>query len=54
MLNALPYVENEEYFHEDGGRFFAKNGSSVLFEMDDENGLVKAIVMDGGIRGVKE
>ena len=54
VLNALPYVENEEYFHEGGGRFFAKNGSSVLFEMDDENGLVKAIVMDGGIRGVKE
>ena len=33
---------------------FAKNGSSVLFEMVDENGLVKAIVMDGSIRSVKE
>jgi len=53
VLNALPYVENEEYFHEGGGRFFSKNGSSVLFEMDDENGLVKAIVMDGNIRGVR-
>ena len=54
MLNALPYVENEEYFHEDGGRFFAKSGSNVLFEMVDENGLVKAIAMDGSIRSVKE
>tara|TARA_B100000408_G_scaffold137670_1_gene129680 strand:- start:737 stop:901 length:165 start_codon:yes stop_codon:yes gene_type:complete len=54
VLNALPYVENEEYFHEGGGRFFAKSGSNVLFEMDDENGLVKAIVMDGSIRSVKE
>ena len=53
MLNALPYVENEEYFHEDGGRFFAKNGSSVLFEMDGENGLVEVLVMDGNIRGVR-
>ena len=53
VLNALPYIENEEYFHEGGGRFFAKNGSSVRFEMDDESGLVKTVVMDGGIRGVK-
>lgn len=54
VLNALPYVENEEYFHEGGGRFFAKNGSSVRFEMDDGNGLVKTLVMDGNIRGVRK
>jgi hypothetical protein len=54
VLNALPYVENEEYFHEGGGRFFAKNGSSIRFEVDEENGLVKTLVMDGSIRGVKE
>jgi hypothetical protein len=54
VLNALPYVENEEYFHEGGGRFFAKNGSSVRFEVGEENGLVKTLVMDGSIRGVKE
>jgi len=53
VLNALPYVENEEYFHEGDGRFFAKNGSSVRFEMDDESGLVKTLVMDGNIRGVR-
>ena len=53
VLNALPYVENEEYFHEGGGRFFAKNGSSVRFENDDESGLVKMLVMDGNIRGIK-
>ena len=52
MLNALPYVENEEYFHEGGGRFFAQNGSSVRFE-GDANGLVEALVMDGvfGVNG---
>ena len=54
VLNALPYVENEEYFHEGDGLFFAKNGSSIRFEMDEENGLVKTLVMDGNIRGVKE
>lgn len=54
MLNALPYVENEEYFHEGDGLFFAKNGSSVQFVMDEKNGLVEALVMDGNIRGVKE
>ena len=56
VLNALPYVENEEYFHEGGGRFFAKNGSSIRFEGDAESdgGLVKALVMDGGIRGVRK
>ncbi|OJF68943.1 peptide synthetase [Alteromonas sp. V450] len=54
VLNALPYVENEEYFHEGGGQFFAKNGSSVRFEMDNENRLVEALVMDGNIRGVRE
>lgn len=54
VLNALPYVEDEEYFHEGGGRFFAKNGSSVRFEMDDENGLVEALIMDGNIRGEKD
>ena len=54
MLNALPYVENEEYFHEDGGRFFAKNGSSIGFEGDNESGLAKVLVMDGGIRGVRK
>jgi len=55
VLNALPYVENEEYFHEGGGRFFAKNGSSVRFEGDAESdgGLVKELVMDGSIRGVR-
>ncbi|TKB03368.1 peptide synthetase [Alteromonas portus] len=53
VLNALPYVENEEYFHEGGGRFFAKNGSSVRFENDDESGLVKMLVMDENIRGIK-
>ena len=54
VLNALPYVENEEYFHEGEGLFFAENGSSIRFEMDEENGMVKALVMDGNIRGVKE
>ncbi|WDT85126.1 serine hydrolase domain-containing protein [Alteromonas sp. 009811495] len=54
MLNALPYVENEEYFHEGEGLFFAENGSSIRFEMDEENGLVEALVMDGNIRGVRE
>ena len=54
VLNALPYVENEEYFHEGGGRFFAKNGSSIGFEGDNESGLAKVLVMDGGIRGVRK
>jgi len=54
VLNALPYIENEEYFHEGGGRFFAKNGSSIRFEVDEENGLVKALVMDEGIRGERK
>ena len=54
VLNALPYVENEEYFHEGDGQFFAKNGSSIRFVMDDENRLVEALVMDGNIRGVRE
>ena len=54
VLNALPYVENEEYFHEGEGLFFAKNGSSVRFEMDEKNGLVEALVMDGNIRGVRD
>ena len=53
MLNALPYVENEEYFHEGGGRFFAKNGSSVRFEGDAESEQVESLVMDGNIRGVR-
>lgn len=35
MLNALPYVENEEYFHEGEGLFFAKNGSTIRFEIDE-------------------
>ena len=54
VLNALPYIENERYFHEGEGRFFAKNGSSVHFESDDENGPVKTLVMDGNIRGVRK
>ena len=54
VLNALPYIENEEYFHEGGGRFFAKNGSSIRLEVDEENGLVKELVMDGNIRGVRK
>jgi CubicO group peptidase (beta-lactamase class C family) len=54
VLNALPYVENEEYFHEGEGLFFAKNGSSIRFEMDNDNELVKALVMDGNIRGVRK
>ncbi|PRO68352.1 serine hydrolase domain-containing protein [Alteromonas gracilis] len=56
VLNALPYVENEEYFHEGDGRFFAKNGSSVRFEGDaeSEGGSVKTLVMDGNIRGVRK
>ena len=37
-----------------GGRFFAKNGSSIRFEVDEENGLVKALVMDEGIRGERK
>ena len=53
VLNALPYVENEEYFHEGGGRFFAKNGSSVRFE-GGEGGLAEVLVMDGNIRGVRK
>ena len=54
--NALPYVENEEYFHEGDGRLFAKNGSSVRFEGDveREGGSVKVLVMDGNIRGVRK
>ena len=51
VLNALPYVENEEYFHEGEGLFFAENGSSIRFEIDGENGLVEALVMDGNIWG---
>ena len=54
VLNALPYVENEEYFHEGSGRFFAKNGSSVRFEDDAEGVLAKTLVMDGNIRGVRD
>ena len=54
VLNALPYVENEEYFHEGGGRFFAKNESSVRFEVDEKNGQVEALVMNGSIRGARE
>ena len=54
VLNALPYVENEEYFHEGEELFFAKNGSSVRFEMDEKNWLVEALVMDGNIRGVRD
>lgn len=54
VLNALPYVENEEYFHEGEGLFFAKNGSSIRFEINDENGLVEALVMDGNIRGERK
>lgn len=54
VLNALPYVENKEYFHEGEGRFFAKNGSSIRFEIDEVSGLVKALVMDGNIRGVRK
>lgn len=56
VLNALPYVENEEYFHEGDGRIFAKNGSSVRFEGDaeSEGGSVKTLVMDGNIRGVRK
>jgi CubicO group peptidase (beta-lactamase class C family) len=50
VLNALPYIENERYFHEGDGRFFAKNGSSISFEIDD-NGIVKNLVMDDNIRG---
>ena len=53
VLNALPYVENEEYYHEGGGLFFAKNGSSIRFEVDDESGMTEAVVMDGSIRGVR-
>ena len=50
VLNALPYIENERYFHEGDGRFFAKNGSSISFEIND-NGFVKILVMDNDIRG---
>jgi hypothetical protein len=53
VLNALPYIENEMYFHEGEGRFFAKNGSSVRFEDDAEGALAKTLVMDGSIRGVR-
>lgn len=53
VLNALPYVENEEYFHEGSGRFFAKNGSSIRFDIDEASGVVEALVMDGNIRGVR-
>ena len=53
VLNALPYIENERYFHEGDGRFFAKNGSSVRFEDDAEGALAKTLVMDGNIRGVR-
>ncbi|ANB21529.1 peptide synthetase [Alteromonas stellipolaris] len=54
VINALPYIENERYFHEGGDRFFAKNGSSIRFEGDGEGGLVKTIVMDGNIRGERK
>ncbi|MDP6881228.1 MAG: serine hydrolase domain-containing protein, partial [Alteromonas macleodii] len=54
VLNALPYIENEEYFHEGGGRFFAKNGSSIRFEMDDDNEQVESLVMDGNIWGARK
>ncbi|WP_412725534.1 serine hydrolase [Alteromonas sp. D210916BOD_24] len=56
VLNALPYVENERYFHEGEGRFFAKNGSSIRFESDTESegGFAKMLVMDNNIRGVRK
>ncbi|MEQ3639024.1 MAG: serine hydrolase domain-containing protein [Alteromonas sp.] len=49
-LNALPYIENEEYFYEGEDRFFAKNGSNIIFETTDEGG-VETLVMDNNIRG---
>jgi CubicO group peptidase (beta-lactamase class C family) len=49
-LNALPYIENEEYFYEGEDRFFAKNGSNIVFETTDEGG-VETLVMDNNIRG---
>ena len=53
VLNALPYIENERYFHEGDGRFFAKNGSSISFVVE-ANGLVKTLVMDNDIRGERK
>jgi CubicO group peptidase (beta-lactamase class C family) len=50
VLNALPYIENEEYFYEGENRFFAKNGSNIVFETTDER-RVKTLVMDNNIRG---
>ncbi|MAI36891.1 serine hydrolase domain-containing protein [Alteromonas sp.] len=50
VLNALPYIENEAYFYEGEDRFFAKNGSNIVFETTDE-GMVKTLVMDNNIRG---
>lgn len=54
MFNVLFYVENEEYFYEGEGLFFVKNGSSICFEMDEKNGMVKMFVMDGNIWGVRK
>ena len=42
------------YFYEGEAKFFAKNGSSILFEMDEESGLVETVVMDGNIRGERK
>eukprot|EP01093_Parvamoeba_rugata_P005795 TRINITY_DN186_c0_g1_i1.p1 TRINITY_DN186_c0_g1~~TRINITY_DN186_c0_g1_i1.p1 ORF type:complete len:503 (+),score=119.43 TRINITY_DN186_c0_g1_i1:161-1669(+) len=53
VVNALPYIENERYFHEGEGSFFAKNGSSISFESND-NGLIKTLVMDNDIRGERK
>lgn len=53
VLNALPYIENERYFHEGEGRFFAKNGSSISFEINDKE-FVKTLEMDNDIRGEKK
>ena len=53
MLIALRCIENEMYFHESEVCFFAKTGSSINFESND-NGLVKTLVMDNNIRGERK
>jgi CubicO group peptidase (beta-lactamase class C family) len=53
QLTASPYVENEMYWHQGEGTFFAMDGSSITFEMD-KSGAIKTLVMSNGIRGKRK
>jgi CubicO group peptidase (beta-lactamase class C family) len=53
LLTAPPYVENEMYWHQSDGSFFAMDGSKVSFERN-EVGVITNIVMSNGIRGKRK